>query len=165
MSTREIQPPSLLDLQINNNGGEEEEGGGVHREGLLNIFNEIIGALRKVLIDIDEGEHLRGLEALQRTTDVVVTHSDALGLTTDDSPRIIHKEAFWFNLNQCWLYSLSRCDKKSGLRAEHYALLKDSVREWADVLQPFGLVDYEMGFWEAQILESINAAMSQVEED
>ena len=42
---------------------------------------------------------------------------------------------------------------------DDWIALRESVIAWGDVLQWFGLVDYEMGFWEEDIIESIHAAI------
>ncbi|KAJ2140427.1 hypothetical protein J3F82_005662, partial [Coemansia sp. RSA 637] len=63
----------------------------------------------------------------------------------------------------CWLVALqnvsaARSDEDR-LREEHIVHLQTSVVQWADALAKFGLVDYEMGFWETDIMDSLDSIL------
>lgn len=45
---------------------------------------------------------------------------------------------------------------------EDWIALRDSVMAWGDVLEWYGLVDYEMGFWEEKILNAIHLQIHQL---
>ncbi|KAG0243129.1 hypothetical protein BGW41_002769 [Actinomortierella wolfii] len=45
----------------------------------------------------------------------------------------------------------------------HLVRLKQHVVEWANRLEPWGLVDYELGLWERDILEAIESCLDVVE--
>jgi hypothetical protein len=87
------------------------------------------------------------------------------GLTSDDHPyNAIDREQFWTGLNNCWLYALAQRndvnDESERLSNEFLFELRDKLLSWADKLEPFGLVDYEMGLWEAEIIEAVDANLA-----
>ncbi|OZJ05816.1 hypothetical protein BZG36_00858 [Bifiguratus adelaidae] len=128
---------------------------------LTTSFEEIQRELKKVLDLVEKGQTLNGLDILSRITDAVVTNCEQLGLTTDDHPYTpIDREGFWAGINNCWLYALSRTQTNTSEEQQitdaHLYSLRQSVIAWANVLEKFGLVDYEMGWWETDILEVID---------
>jgi hypothetical protein len=87
------------------------------------------------------------------------------GLTSDNHPyNAIDREQFWTGLNNCWLYALAQRndvnDESERLTNEFLFELRDQLIAWADKLEPFGLVDYEMGLWEAEIVEAVDANLA-----
>ncbi|KAJ3105058.1 hypothetical protein HDU96_008719 [Phlyctochytrium bullatum] len=56
----------------------------------------------------------------------------------------------------------STTDASSREQALDWHSLRNSVIAWADVLEWYGLVDYENGFWETVILDAIANALSSV---
>ncbi|ORX96211.1 hypothetical protein K493DRAFT_217947 [Basidiobolus meristosporus CBS 931.73] len=131
---------------------------------LTTNFEEIQNELKKALDHIEQGAILKAFEVLVSITDVVVSNCEALGLTSDEAPfNVYDREGFWQGINHCWLYALSRTttarSDKDQLRETHLFHLRDSVIAWCDILERYGLVDYEMGFWELDILEAIEASI------
>jgi len=46
---------------------------------------------------------------------------------------------------------------------EHHLLhMRHQILTWADLLERFGLVDYEMGFWERDILDELDKALREL---
>ncbi|KAK9762922.1 hypothetical protein K7432_010865 [Basidiobolus ranarum] len=132
---------------------------------LTTSFDEIQNELKRALDHIEQGTILRAFEILSSVTDAVVTNCDALGLTIDEPPyNAYDREGFWQGINHCWLYALSRSSlaksEEDQLRVQHLYQLRDSVIAWCDILERYGLVDYEMGFWEQDILEAIEASIA-----
>lgn len=87
------------------------------------------------------------------------------GLTADDHPyTTIDREGFWTGLNNCWLYALSHAGaartEDQRLTDRHFYQLRESAIAWADRLERYGLVDYEMGWWEADVLEAIDTNLA-----
>lgn len=90
---------------------------------------------------------------------------DRIGLTSDDHPyNAIDREQFWAGLNNCWLYALAQRQEPSSeverMTDQHLYGLREMVVAWADKLERYGLVDYEMGWWEADILAAIDAILA-----
>ncbi|KAI7852985.1 hypothetical protein BDC45DRAFT_512008 [Circinella umbellata] len=106
-----------------------------------------------------------GFQTLSKATSAVVDHCEQLGLTSDDHPyNAIDREQFWAGLNNCWLYALAQRHEPSSeierLTDQHLYGLREMVVAWADKLERYGLVDYEMGWWEADILAAIDAILA-----
>lgn len=86
-------------------------------------------------------------------------------MTSDNHPyNAIDREQFWTGLNNCWLYALAQRndvnDESERLTNEFLFELRDQLIVWADKLEPFGLVDYEMGLWETEIVEAVDANLA-----
>jgi hypothetical protein len=74
------------------------------------------------------------------------------------------KAGFWTGLNNCWLFAFShygnaRSDEQQ-LKEPHLHHLYNNVKAWADTLEKYGLVNYELGFWEQDILEAIEVCLT-----
>ncbi|KAI7866608.1 hypothetical protein BDF14DRAFT_1694360, partial [Spinellus fusiger] len=128
-------------------------------------FEEIQRQLKKTLDHVEQRNMVSGFQTLSKATGAVVEHCEQLGLTSDDHPyNAIDREQFWAGLNNCWLYALAQrhepSEETERLTDQHLYGLRDRVVGWADTLEKFGLVDYEMGWWEADILAAIDAILS-----
>ncbi|KAG2175762.1 hypothetical protein INT44_000240 [Umbelopsis vinacea] len=131
----------------------------------VTTFEEIQKQLKKTLDHVEQKNLRSSFETLSLATSGVVDNCEQLGLTSDDHPyNAIDREQFWTGLNNCWLYALAqRNDAGSELERlsnEYLFELRDKLVTWADKLEPFGLVDYEMGLWEAEILEAVDANLA-----
>ncbi|KAF7726978.1 hypothetical protein EC973_008173 [Apophysomyces ossiformis] len=128
-------------------------------------FEEIQKQLKKTLDHVEQRNMVSGFQTLSKATSAVVDHCEQLGLTSDDHPyNAIDREQFWAGLNNCWLYALAQRQEPSSeaerLTDQHLYGLREMVVAWADKLERFGLVDYEMGWWEADILAAIDAILA-----
>jgi hypothetical protein len=151
-------------------------------------FEEIQNQLKKTLDHIEQRNMVSGFRTLSNATSAVVDHCEQLGnnvlplsahpypfssnfrpcfpgLTSDDHPyNAIDREQFWAGLNNCWLYALAQkhepsCDDEK-MTDDQLCKLRERVVTWADKLERFGLVDYEMGWWEADILAAMDAILA-----
>ncbi|KAI8603920.1 hypothetical protein EDD21DRAFT_367756, partial [Dissophora ornata] len=118
--------------------------------------------LQNVLEYVDHGMILKSFDTLSRLTDIVVTNCEKLGLTSDGGA-IDQKAGFWAGLNNCWLFAFSNYgnarSEDQRLLEPHLHHLHNSVKAWADALEKYGLVNYELGLWEQNILEAIEARL------
>ncbi|KAF9082024.1 hypothetical protein BGX29_010028 [Mortierella sp. GBA35] len=138
--------------------GPSAEGQGVTDE-LASIQEE----LQTVLEYVDHGMLLKSFDTLSRLTDIVVTNCEKLGLASDGGGAIEQKAGFWTGLNNCWLFAFShygnaRSDDQR-IREPHLHHLHNNVQAWADALEKYGLVNYELGLWEQDILEAIEVCL------
>ena len=91
------------------------------------------------------------------------------GLTQDDQEKHAERIRFWDSFNVCWLAMLQRqkddtqqiLDSGRPLAQPHSLLPKESLEEMGnelvslcDGLEKHGLVDYQMGVSEQEIIES-----------
>ncbi|KAF9327838.1 hypothetical protein BG006_008916 [Podila minutissima] len=130
--------------------------------------------LQTVLEYVDHGMILKSFDTLSRLTDIIVTNCEQLGLVSDNaaststtkstaSQEIDQKAGFWTGLNNCWLFAFSHYanarSQDQQLKEPHLHHLHNSVKTWADALEKYGLVNYEMGLWEQDILEAIEVCL------
>ncbi|CAO3653659.1 unnamed protein product [Mucor fragilis] len=131
----------------------------------ITTFEEIQKQLKNTLDHVEQRNMVSGFQTLSKATGAVVDHCEQLGLTSDDHPyNAIDREQFWAGLNNCWLYALAQRQEPSSdaerLTDQHLYSLREMVVSWADKLERFGLVDYEMGWWEADILAAIDGILA-----
>ncbi|ORX51304.1 hypothetical protein DM01DRAFT_1337352 [Hesseltinella vesiculosa] len=119
-------------------------------------FANIQTQLKTTLEYLQQHKFAHGLQILMDTTDTVVEQCERLGLTTDDHS---NQEHFWAGLNNCWLYALAQ--KLEPVAAEEQISrqecfdLKVKIVGWADKLERYGLVNYDLGWWETDILAAL----------
>ncbi|KAF9911990.1 hypothetical protein EC991_001437 [Linnemannia zychae] len=147
-------PPS----PVNHDRQDDTEGQGVTDE-LASIQEE----LQTVLEYVDHGMLLKSFDTLSRLTDIVVTNCEKLGLASDGGGAVEQKAGFWTGLNNCWLFAFShygnaRSDDQR-IQEPHLHHLHNNVKAWADALEKYGLVNYELGLWEQDILEAIEVCL------
>ncbi|KAI8369667.1 hypothetical protein BD560DRAFT_330032 [Blakeslea trispora] len=131
----------------------------------ITTFEEIQRQLKSTLDHIEQKNMVSGFQTLSKATSAVVDHCEQLGLTSDDHPyNAIDREQFWAGLNNCWLYALAQRHEPSSdaerMTDQHLYSLREMVVKWADKLERYGLVDYEMGWWEADILAAIDGILA-----
>ncbi|KAF9274161.1 hypothetical protein BGZ68_000899 [Mortierella alpina] len=118
--------------------------------------------LQTVLEYVDHGMILKSFDALSRLTDIAVTNCEKLGLASDGGA-IDQKAGFWTGLNNCWLFAFSHYgnarSEDQRVREHHLHHLHNNVKAWADALEKYGLVNYELGLWEQDILEAIEVCL------
>ena len=120
----------------------------------------------KTTLDLLAGEQIRSaFELLSQIMDAISTHCEALGLSPDDSPVCqYNREEFWRAVNDTWIFAIQMCERlkekditgKNSLSEDDWIAVRDSVIAWGDVLEWYGLVDYELGFSEELVLDAIH---------
>ncbi|KAJ1835324.1 hypothetical protein IWW55_001997 [Coemansia sp. RSA 2706] len=131
-------------------------------------FAEIQHELKRALDEIKAGRVLQSFDILSKVTDAIVVSCEALGLASElPVVETLHRDNFWRALNECWLFALQNVaaarSAEDRLRKEHIVHLQTSVVHWADALAKFGLVDYEMGFWEADIMDALHNILESLD--
>lgn len=125
-------------------------------------FTEIQTELQNML-DIIEINIIKSFEILTHVTDKIVNSVELLGLTYDDDNLQVDRCTFWKNLNDCWAYGLNQIrTPKNNLQIPHIEHIKLLIKSWCNVLEKFGLVDYEMGLNESQFLLLIDESMNDL---
>ncbi|KAL8953240.1 MAG: hypothetical protein Q9222_000893 [Ikaeria aurantiellina] len=91
------------------------------------------------------------------------------GLVSDDQSRKEERLKLWNEFNTCWLAVLQRQKDETQrvldtgqpppppqtlLRAEFLETMAETLVQLCDGLEKFGLVDYQMGVWEEEIMSS-----------
>ncbi|KAG9066104.1 hypothetical protein KI688_001323 [Linnemannia hyalina] len=135
-------PPSPVIAAAGHEQSAEEQG---VTDELASIQEE----LQTVLEYVDHGMLLKSF--------------DTLSLASDGGGAVEQKAGFWTGLNNCWLFAFShygnaRSDDQR-IREHHLHHLHNNVKAWADALEKYGLVNYELGLWEQDILEAIEVCL------
>ncbi|CAG8535017.1 11626_t:CDS:2 [Paraglomus brasilianum] len=123
--------------------------------------------LKRVEGPLQQGNLSMAIQILSEITELVVSNCEYLGLSGDDnvpSAYRVKRENFWRSLNNTWIYTLTQINvsSKHSTFIDHEFLchLRQSIVSWADVLERYGLVDYELGFWEQDLLEAIDRTLA-----
>ncbi|KAJ9056407.1 hypothetical protein DSO57_1033341 [Entomophthora muscae] len=126
-------------------------------------FDAIQIELKNCISYIKMGLVLDGFDILSKITDAVVNNCEMLGLTSSENPHNIDRLAFWKGLNHTWLFSISRIpvvhSDTQRLTLAHLVHLRSTIVSWGNTLMRYGLIDYELGLWEGQLLDGIDLAL------
>ncbi|KAE8554684.1 hypothetical protein EYB25_003225 [Talaromyces marneffei] len=108
--------------------------------------------------------------ALEKTTEDLKNNIEKLGefgglsmytiayisdLHMDNSNTLEQHRNLWSNFNYCWLSAFQKYIDYpiNDLDTDRMEKMGQIVIEFADYVEPYGLVDYQMGFWEEEILD------------
>ncbi|KAJ5778955.1 hypothetical protein N7457_006675 [Penicillium paradoxum] len=131
------------------------------------------GILRRTFDQTRAGRLVEAGESLLEISEWLVTNARDLGLLHDDSVHYSDRLKLWNDFNICWL---AICQKQKDLILEiiatsqqpaHVSLLRRDRMEnmgrdliqLCDQLEPHGLVDYQMGIWEEEILSILGQCL------
>ncbi|KAL8707832.1 MAG: hypothetical protein Q9220_007186 [cf. Caloplaca sp. 1 TL-2023] len=102
------------------------------------------------------------------------------GLVSDDPSRKEERLRMWDEFNTCWLAVLQRqkdetqrlldtgqppVSPQSLLREEFLETMAETLVQLCDGLEKFGLVDYQMGVWEEEIMSILTQCLDLLDED
>ncbi|KIW17211.1 hypothetical protein PV08_04402 [Exophiala spinifera] len=130
------------------------------QEGLRDYRQQI----RSVFDSIISGRVNEASEKVLAATRWLASSVDALGLHHDDESNHLERIQLWTELNLCWealgqkqkevTEEALRTTRLSGdmLSSEKITSLIDELISMCDQLEQYGLVDFEMGIWEEQII-------------
>ncbi|KAJ1569174.1 hypothetical protein HK405_008860 [Cladochytrium tenue] len=109
------------------------------------------------------GRPRAALALLAAATGAAACGCETLGLAGEDAPAAA-RLGFWRALNGAWLELVASAAAAAGSTSQatfdagEWRLLARCVAAWGDTLARYGLVDYENGLWESDILDEIDAA-------
>lgn len=132
-------------------------------ENLDEAYASYQSALKAIFQNIRDGALASASESLLTVSDWLLSHVAELGLTSDDQN--LHKDRIklWNGFNHAWLamFQAQKDMMESGQQAQRSQSLipkeglermgKDLIR-LCDSIERHGLVDYEYGVWEEQII-------------
>lgn len=126
------------------------------------------------------GHLIKAGEVMLEVSQWLSENVDALRLTQDDQEKHAERIRFWDSFNVCWLAMLQRqkddtqqiLDSGRPLAQPHSLLPKESLEEMGnelvslcDGLEKHGLVDYQMGVSEQEIIEILTQCIDLVGSD
>ncbi|KAB8200313.1 hypothetical protein BDV34DRAFT_205081 [Aspergillus parasiticus] len=133
---------------------------------LTDAYGQFQRALRGTLDNARTGRLEEASRSLLEISEWLVTNARELGILRDDQVVYADRLQLWNDFNLCWL---AVCQKQKDLLQDvlrtrrqppHTTLLNDDVMDnlgkeliqLCDRVEQFGLVDYQMGIWEEEIL-------------
>ncbi|KAL8945342.1 MAG: hypothetical protein Q9211_000112 [Gyalolechia sp. 1 TL-2023] len=154
---------------------QEPEGSSYQEE--LNQYQETV---RQVFEHTSQGRLGEAAELLLRMSKWLLSRVKELGLVSDDQSLREGRLKLWDEFNKCWLAVLQRQmdDSRQMLNAGQppstapdilpEAFLKemgDALIQQCDGIEKFGLVDYQMGVWEEEIMSILTQCLDLLEGD
>ncbi|KAL2195044.1 hypothetical protein P885DRAFT_70633 [Corynascus similis CBS 632.67] len=133
--------------------------------GLDDAYLSYQTALKEIFQNIRNGVLATASESLLNISDWLLSHVVELGLTSDDQSLHSGRIKLWNDFNHAWLAMFQRQKEmmESGQQLQRPQCLiplerlqkmgKDLVR-LCDSVERHGLVDYQYGVWEEQIIDS-----------
>ncbi|KAI4177806.1 MAG: hypothetical protein LQ343_000270 [Gyalolechia ehrenbergii] len=144
---------------------QQEPEGSSHQEE-LNQYQEMV---RQVFEHSSQGRLSEAAELLLRISRWLLSRVKELGLVSDDQSLREGRLKLWDEFNKCWLAVLQRqmddtrqmLDRGQPPSAAQNILpeaflkeMGDALVQQCDAIEKYGLVDYQMGVWEEEIMSS-----------
>ncbi|BFZ61397.1 hypothetical protein YB2330_002462 [Saitoella coloradoensis] len=149
----------------------EEDGSGNFDHQLHDAFARFQASMRACQIAIADGRCSDASSILYHVTEWVVQNAERLGLATDDPELYDQRFSFWRDLNDNWsnlfhrnvglLTSTNAPVGAQRLNEMQLGNLGQHIIRWSDLLERFGLVDYDLGLQEDRCLKAIEACFDQ----
>ncbi|EED21217.1 hypothetical protein TSTA_084480 [Talaromyces stipitatus ATCC 10500] len=119
------------------------------------------------LVQMVQTSNLRlAVRALKQLSTILIHNANLLGLFEDhpnDPCKRQQNRDLWITFNICWLTTFQKQKESSQenqiLDADEMEDMGDFLIHLCDGLEGYGLVDYEMGVWEEEILDSTMRAI------
>ncbi|MCJ1282991.1 hypothetical protein MMC26_002318 [Xylographa opegraphella] len=130
-------------------------------------YSQYLEALRRAFQDIRDGRLVEAGQCLLEISEWLLGHASELGLTKDEQPLHGERIKLWNDFNTCWLGVLQRQKDitqgmldsgqpppppQSILQIEFLERMGRELVRLCDGMERHGLVDYQMGVWEEEII-------------
>ncbi|KAL8927997.1 MAG: hypothetical protein Q9208_002072 [Pyrenodesmia sp. 3 TL-2023] len=137
-------------------------------------------AIRQVFHDTSEGRLVEAAQSLLEISDWLLVHAQELGLASDYRLSREDRLNVWNEFNTCWLAVLQRqkddtqqmmetgqppVPPQNLLQATLLERMAEALVSLCDGLEKYGLVDYEMGVWEEEIMSILTQCLDLLEGD
>ncbi|PYH38431.1 uncharacterized protein BO87DRAFT_446344, partial [Aspergillus neoniger CBS 115656] len=150
---------------------------GSESTGLKEAYAQFQRALRETFDSTRAGRLVEASRSLLEISEWLVTNARELGILRDDQMLHADRLQLWNDFNICWL---AVCQKQKDLAQEllqtgrqppQTSLLSGDAMDnmgkeliqLCDRMEPHGLVDYQMGIWEEEILSIMDQCLDIVE--
>ncbi|KAJ9130553.1 hypothetical protein NKR23_g12149 [Pleurostoma richardsiae] len=140
---------------------------------LIKAFNDYEAGLKDVFSLITCGALRKAADVLLSLSDWLLSHVKELGLTSDVESMHQERLELWNNFNHCWL-ALFQAQKDlfdSNLRPGQELISRDRLKDMGnelvhlnDTIEQHGLVDYQYGVWEEQIIDVLEECCDILDE-
>ncbi|CAI6336445.1 unnamed protein product [Periconia digitata] len=143
------------------------------------FYNNYQGELKKTFEYIRDDRLAEAAPSLFRLSDWLLHWAETLGLVRDDENHHSQRLTLWEEFNHCWLSLLQKQKElvekmaATGQRPQQPQSIVDydflekmgtQLVKNCDNMEKHGLVDYQMGVWEEEIIAMITACLDQLDE-
>ncbi|KAF1811453.1 hypothetical protein P152DRAFT_399204 [Eremomyces bilateralis CBS 781.70] len=145
---------------------------------LDNAYGQYQAELRRTFECVRDGRLVEAGQSLVQISDWLLGNAESLGLVRDDET--IHDERLklWSEFNSCWLATLQRqkdltieVSRNPDILRPPISLLEHDYMETmgkelvrlCDAVEKHGLVDYQLGVWEEDIVELLTQCLDLLE--
>ncbi|KAL9591273.1 MAG: hypothetical protein Q9179_007889 [Wetmoreana sp. 5 TL-2023] len=132
-------------------------------------YNQYQEALKQTFEKTSRGRLVEAGQSLLEISEWLLGHAKELGLVSDDQSLREERLKLWEEFNLCWLAVLQRqkddtqmimntgqgWPPRSILRENFLERMAESLVQHCDGVEKYGLVDYQMGLWEEEIISTI----------
>ncbi|KAI9890862.1 MAG: hypothetical protein M1814_003501 [Vezdaea aestivalis] len=170
--------PTLQEMTPQTQGGLQDQA--YERNRIDEAYNEYKEGIRRTFTHIRNGNLVDGSQALLDVSTWLLTNAVELGIVRDEQEVYNERIKMWDEFNHCWLAVLQKQKDvtinmlESTLPAMHSVNLipedfleklgQELVR-LCDGMERHGLVDYQMGVWEEQILDLLTECITLLQPD
>ncbi|KAL8813107.1 MAG: hypothetical protein Q9223_000633 [Gallowayella weberi] len=166
--TAQEGPPDMAEQQ------EEESA------NLADEYNNYQEALKATFEKTSKGRLIEAGRSLLEISEWLLGHTKELGLVSDDESRKEERLRLWTEFNTCWLALLQgqkeatqqMLDTEQRPHRPQSVLGKDFLGNMAetlvhhcDGLEKYGLVDYQTGVWEEEIMSILTQCLDTLDEN
>ncbi|OJD23072.1 hypothetical protein ACJ73_05577 [Blastomyces percursus] len=145
--------------------------------GFDDAYNQYQRALRQTFENTRSGRLLNASQSLLEISEWLLGNATELGLARDEEELLPDRLKLWNEFNTCWL---AVCQKQKDMTQEvlesrsgatpHNLLTEDILNKMGrelvrlcDQMEEHGLVDYQMGVWEEEILSILGQCLDLLE--
>ncbi|KAF2729463.1 hypothetical protein EJ04DRAFT_66864 [Polyplosphaeria fusca] len=142
------------------------------------FYNNYQSELKKTFEYVRDGRLSEAAASLSRLSDWLLHWAETLGLVRDDEAHHAQRLTLWQEFNDCWLTTLQRQTEtmqdvissgqrpqppQSLIEADFLEKMGTQLIKNCDNIEKHGLVDYQMGVWEEEILAMLTTCLDQWE--
>ncbi|KAL8843111.1 MAG: hypothetical protein Q9170_000241 [Blastenia crenularia] len=136
-----------------------------HREE----YDQYEEALRKVFEETSQGRLIEAAQSLLQISEWLLPNAKELGLVSDNQSPREERLKVWTEFNTCWLAVLQRQKDETQrmlnrgrpatpppniIQETFLEKMAETLVQLCDGVEKYGLVDYQMGVWEEEIMSS-----------
>ncbi|KAL8655427.1 MAG: hypothetical protein Q9226_003050 [Calogaya cf. arnoldii] len=141
-------------------------------------YDEYQGLFKETFENINQSRLVEAGGSLLNMSERLLGHAKELGLTSDNEALRDERFEIWRGFNTCWLAVLQRqkdvsqqiagtgqrpVRPQSVLRKDDLERMAESLLQHCDQLERYGLVDYQMGVWEEEIMSILGQCLDVLE--
>ncbi|MCJ1354348.1 MAG: hypothetical protein MMC33_004336 [Icmadophila ericetorum] len=143
-------------------------------------YNQYIEALKETFQNTRDGRLIEAGQSLLDVSEWLLGHAADLGLTRDEQELHAERIKLWNDFNTCWLTVLQRQKDitqemldtgqpppppQSILQEDFLNRMGRELIRLCDGMERHGLVDYQMGVWEEEIISVLTDCLDLLETD